>query len=54
MDAITSGPRFDRKSDIYVGPNYLPTNYLLEKERKNSNYTVEKYGGYHLHQMIHH
>lgn len=44
MDAKTSGPTFDRKPDIYKGPNYLPTNYLLEKERKNSNYTAEKYG----------
>lgn len=54
MDAKTSGHRFDKKSDIYIGPNYLPTNYLLENERKNSNFTVEKYGGDHLNQMIHH
>lgn len=47
MDAKTSGPTFDKKSDIYIGPNYLPINYLLENERKNSNCTTEKYGGYH-------
>lgn len=29
MEAKTSGPKFDEKSDTYIVSNYFPTNYLL-------------------------
>lgn len=29
MDAKTSGPKFDEKSDTYIVSDYFSTNYLL-------------------------